>query len=95
MNICVTGTAGFIGSAVAERLLQRGDTVVGIDNLNDYYDVALKEAGARYYEWPSRALAPEQAPREGEVFVRLVCSFATDPADVARFVAICAQITKG
>ena len=44
MNICVTGAAGFIGSAVAERLLQRGDTVVGIDNLSDYYDVALKEA---------------------------------------------------
>ncbi len=58
-------------------------------------DVALKEAGARYYEWPSRALAPEHAPREGEVFVRLVCSFATDTADVARFAAICAQITKG
>ena len=38
----VTGAAGFIGMHTAERLLQRGDTVVGLDNLNDYYDPALK-----------------------------------------------------
>ncbi|MXP40146.1 NAD-dependent epimerase/dehydratase family protein [Altererythrobacter soli] len=44
MHILVTGAAGFIGSAVAERLLARGDSVVGIDNCNDYYPVALKEA---------------------------------------------------
>ena len=44
MNILVTGTAGFIGSYVAQRLLARGDTVVGLDNHNDYYDPALKEA---------------------------------------------------
>src|SRR6185436_7579209 len=44
MKILVTGAAGFIGSHVAQRLLARGDTVVGIDNLNDYYDVSLKEA---------------------------------------------------
>ncbi len=44
MAILVTGAAGFIGSHVAERLLARGDTVVGIDNLNSYYDVRLKEA---------------------------------------------------
>jgi UDP-glucuronate 4-epimerase len=43
MRILLTGTAGFIGAAVAERLLARGDTVVGIDNLNDYYAVALKQ----------------------------------------------------
>lgn len=40
----VTGAAGFIGSKTAEKLLERGDAVVGIDNLNDYYDVALKES---------------------------------------------------
>jgi UDP-glucuronate 4-epimerase len=40
----VTGAAGFIGMHVAERLLARGDAVVGLDNLNDYYDVSLKEA---------------------------------------------------
>ena len=44
MNVLVTGTAGFIGSNVAQRLLARGDEVVGIDNLNDYYDVTLKQA---------------------------------------------------
>jgi UDP-glucuronate 4-epimerase len=44
MTTLVTGAAGFIGYHVAERLLARGDTVVGIDNLNSYYDVSLKEA---------------------------------------------------
>ncbi len=42
--ILVTGAAGFIGRAVAERLLDRGEAVIGIDNFNAYYDVALKEA---------------------------------------------------
>ncbi|HPR46315.1 MAG TPA: GDP-mannose 4,6-dehydratase, partial [Ottowia sp.] len=42
--ILVTGCAGFIGMHCAERLLARGETVVGIDNLNAYYDPALKEA---------------------------------------------------
>ena len=44
MKILVTGCAGFIGMHVCERLLARGDEVVGVDNLNDYYDVALKQA---------------------------------------------------
>ncbi|MDR2219343.1 MAG: NAD-dependent epimerase [Methylobacillus sp.] len=44
MKVLVTGTAGFIGSNVAIRLLERGDEVIGIDNLNDYYDVELKKA---------------------------------------------------
>jgi len=44
VKVLVTGTAGFIGSHVAARLLDRGDTLVGIDNLNDYYDVSLKKA---------------------------------------------------
>ena len=44
MKVLVTGTAGFIGAALAARLLARGDEVVGIDNLNDYYDVELKRA---------------------------------------------------
>jgi UDP-glucuronate 4-epimerase len=44
MKILVTGTAGFIGSHVAQRLLERGDEIVGFDNLNDYYDVDLKKA---------------------------------------------------
>ncbi|MCG6364576.1 SDR family NAD(P)-dependent oxidoreductase, partial [Vibrio fluvialis] len=44
MKYLVTGAAGFIGSAVIERLCAEGHDVVGIDNLNDYYDVALKDA---------------------------------------------------
>ena len=44
MKVLVTGSAGFIGSALSIRLLDRGDEVVGIDNHNDYYDPALKEA---------------------------------------------------
>ncbi|MCA9528064.1 MAG: GDP-mannose 4,6-dehydratase [Myxococcales bacterium] len=44
MQVLVTGVAGFIGSHVAHALLDRGDTVVGVDDLNDYYDVRLKQA---------------------------------------------------
>mgnify|MGYP003766103801 CR=1 FL=1 len=44
MTILVTGAAGFIGSHVCIKLLERGEKVIGFDNLNDYYDVSLKEA---------------------------------------------------
>src|SRR5690606_29150845 len=44
MKVLVTGSAGFIGSRVARQLLHRGEEVVGVDNLNDYYDPALKRA---------------------------------------------------
>lgn len=53
MKVLVTGTAGFIGSHVALKLLARGDEVIGFDNLNDYYDVTLKQARlARFMEAP-------------------------------------------
>lgn len=44
MKVLVTGTAGFIASTLAIRLLERGDEVIGLDNVNDYYEVSLKEA---------------------------------------------------
>ncbi len=44
MKILVTGVAGFIGAALSLSLLERGDEVIGVDNLNDYYDVSLKHA---------------------------------------------------
>ena len=54
MRILVTGTAGFIGAALAQHLLERGDTVYGLDNHNDYYDPSLKEARlARFAEHPA------------------------------------------
>ena len=54
MKILVTGAAGFIGSALSIRLLDRGDEGIGIDNLNDYYDPKLKEARmARHLDHPN------------------------------------------
>ena len=49
MKMLVTGTAGFIGSHVALRLLERGDEVIGIDNLSDYCDVNLKKARLAHF----------------------------------------------
>jgi len=49
MRILLTGGAGFIGSAVAKALALRGDTVISVDNFNDYYEVSLKEARAKFF----------------------------------------------
>ncbi len=50
MKVLITGAAGFIGMATALRLLERGDEVVGVDNLNDYYDVNLKLARLQQFQ---------------------------------------------
>ena len=47
MTVLVTGAAGFIGATVALRLLQSGERVIGLDNLNSYYDPVLKRARLR------------------------------------------------
>ena len=68
-TVLVTGAAGFIGAALSIRLLQRGDRVVGLDNLNDYYDPSLKQARLRQIEatasvgsWRFEAMALEDEP---------------------------------
>jgi UDP-glucuronate 4-epimerase len=67
MKILVTGAAGFIGSALTLRLLERGDTVIGIDNHNDYYSPALKEARlARQINLPNYThIRMDMAERQG------------------------------
>jgi UDP-glucuronate 4-epimerase len=87
MSILLTGAAGFIGFHVAGTLLKRGERVVGIDNLNDYYDVTLKEARlALLRAYPGFAFAKlDVADREG-VF-RLV----EDHADLSGIIHLAAQ----
>lgn len=63
MKVLLTGSAGFIASFIARRLLERGDEVVGLDNVNGYYDTALKygrlkEAGIREEEVDWYKLTP-------------------------------------
>ncbi len=75
--VLVTGAAGFIGAAVCERLLARGERVVGIDNLNSYYDPALKqarlsriEASASTAAWCFQLLELEDGSAIAELFAR-------------------------
>jgi UDP-glucuronate 4-epimerase len=74
MKILVTGAAGFIGMYTAQLLLERGDDVVGLDNLNDYYDVALKQARLTLlHKYPNfRFIKLDLADRAGmaELFAR-------------------------
>ena len=66
MKYLVTGVAGFIGSAVTERLCAQGHQVIGIDNLNDYYDVTLKYARLTRIEHPNFTfIEMDIADREG------------------------------
>ena len=69
MSILVTGAAGFIGFHVAKALLERGERVVGLDNLNEYYDVRLKEARlARLHAFPGFEFAKLDVADRDAVF---------------------------
>lgn len=87
MTVLLTGAAGFIGMHVAETLLARGDRVIGIDNLNPYYDVGLKRARlARLEAQPGfRFLAIDVADREA------MLGLAESQAEVTRIVHLAAQ----
>jgi UDP-glucuronate 4-epimerase len=78
MSIIVTGAAGFIGCFVAERLLQRGETVIGVDNFNLYYDVALKEARAARLAAFSGFSMVRMDIAEAEAFKALVLQSGAD-----------------
>ncbi len=68
MNVLVTGSAGFIGMHVAKALLERGDTVIGFDNFNDYYDPKLKEDRNRELEnYPNFKLVRADLANLGDV----------------------------
>jgi UDP-glucuronate 4-epimerase len=71
MKVLVTGAAGFIGSALSIRLLDRGDEVVGIDNHNDYYDPALKEARLARHSGHSNYTHIRMDIEDGEVVEKL------------------------
>lgn len=69
MKILVTGAAGFIGSNLAEKLAKRGDTVVGLDNFNDYYDPAKKRANeARLNAYPNFRMVEEDIRQRQMMF---------------------------
>ena len=81
-TVLVTGAAGFIGAALSTRLLQRGDRVVGLDCLNDYYDPSLKQARLRQ----SEAIASEDGWRFVEMALEdgdaLMALFAAEKPEV-------------
>ena len=87
MTLLVTGAAGFIGSHVSHALLARGEKVLGVDNLNNYYDVRLKEARlARLRDKPGFAFhAVDISDRDR------ILAFAEDNSDITGIVNLAAQ----
>ncbi|MEC8441416.1 MAG: NAD-dependent epimerase [Cyanobacteriota bacterium] len=81
-TVLVTGAAGFIGAALAQRLLQRGERVIGLDNLNSYYDPALKQARLRQIENTAPAGAWRFEPIALEQHEPLMALFAEERPQV-------------
>lgn len=75
MKILVTGTAGFIGCEVALQLLARGDTVAGIDNVNDYYDTNLKRARLQRFAGQSNFRGHEFCIADNNALARVFAEF--------------------
>jgi len=89
MRILVTGAAGFIGSHVAERLLRRGDSVVALDNFNDYYSPARKRANAAIVSAYPNARFVEADIRDAAALEAL---FAAEPFDRVAHLAAMANV---
>ncbi|GAB4281585.1 MAG: GDP-mannose 4,6-dehydratase [Candidatus Promineifilaceae bacterium] len=89
MKVLVTGAAGFIGSHVAEKLLQRGDTVIGLDNFNDYYDPARKRANEkRLTQYPNFRMVENDIRRREDMFAL----FAAEQFDAVAHLAAMAGV---
>ena len=87
MTILLTGAAGFIGYHTALRLLDRGETVIGVDNLNDYYDPRLKEARLAQLRQAQQLLLPPRRHRRP----RAMEAIAAAAPDIDRIVHLAAQ----
>ena len=77
-SILVTGGAGFIGSHVCEHLLQRGDEVISLDNLDDYYDPSIKKAHLQHLSGFPGFTSVEGDIRDGEFLGQLAGNYRID-----------------
>ena len=91
MKVLVTGAAGFIGFHVSKKLLQRGDDVVGIDNFNDYYDPALKEARAQLLADTAQQQAGEFSLIRGNIADKNLIDQCFDTHQFDRVIHLAAQ----
>ena len=95
MTILVTGAAGFIGSHLAERLLRRGDAVVGLDNFNDYYDPARKRANeARLNAYPNFRMIEADVRDRERMFAVLAGEDVTAVAHLAAMAGVRNAMTQ-
>ena len=91
MAILVTGNAGFIGFHTAKTLLERGDDVVGLDVVNDYYDPAIKEARLAILEETARRTNAKYTFVRGNLADRAVVEQTFEQNDIRRVINLAAQ----